>query len=239
MIVATIAGQRVDREAVLAWEDRRAKAVIRKLGLCDTGTTLAERRAALLARKLELGHRAIRRLLRCQLAGSGLLAVILSLISGPRRSASICELWVERGSAEHFQRWFEGRVPLNDQAGMLAGCPDHYIIATDAKGRQLVLETVGGAPFASEIVITYGDHSSIVTPPDPSYPYQIVGVARLASGCAVGGVRHQFRQEGEGFRALITAEFPAATFGSIIAGHRWHLATEFSNWIEAAQAATD
>ncbi len=235
MIVATIAGRQVDRAQVLAWEDRRARVVMRKLGLPDSDTmTLPERRAALLARKLELGHAGLRRHLRLQLFASHLTALLLALLSGKRRSFSVCELWVERGSAEHFQRWFEDRVPLDDQAGMLAGCPDHYIIDTSSPSHQRVVETCGGAPFASEVVIDYADQSSVVTPPDPRYPLQIAGVASLAGGRAVGGVRHQFRQEGEGFRALITVEFPWAIFPWIVSDHRWHLATEFSNWIEAA-----
>lgn len=236
MIVATIDGQQFDRAAVQAWEDHRASVVMRKLGLLDPGLTLPERRAALLAHKLAMGHPAIRRHLRFDLFASHLIAVLLALLSGSRRKVSVCELAVSIGSAAHVQHWFEARVPLDDQAGMLAGCPDHYIIDTDAAGHQVVVETVGGAPFTSEIIITYGDDSGIVTPPDPAYPFQIVGVARLASGRAVGGVRHQFRQEGKGFRALITAEFPADTPGHMIAQHRWHLATEFSNWIEAAAA---
>ena len=236
MIVATIAGQQVDRAGVQAWENHRAMVVMRKLHLPDAGLTLPERRAALLAHKLAMGHAAIRRHLRFDLFASHLIAVLLALLSGARRKVSVCELAVSSGSAAQFQHWFEARVPRDDQAGMLAGCPDHYIIDTNAAGHQVVVETVGGAPFTSEIIITYGDDSGIVTQPDPSYPLQIVGVARLASGRAVGGVRHQFRQEGEGFRALITAEFPAATLGYMIAQHRWHLATEFSNWIEAAGA---
>jgi hypothetical protein len=238
MIVATIDGQQVDRADVQAWEDHRAKVVMRKLGQPDAGLTLPERRAALLAHKMALGHLAIRHRLRFELFFSGVIAVILALLSGSRRSMSVCELVVSKGSADHFKRWFEDRVPLDDQAGMLAGCPDHYIIDIDAAGHQVVLETVGGAPFASEVIITYGDDSSLKTPPDPDYPLQIYGVARLASGRAVGGVRHQLRQEGEGFRAQITAEFPVATLSYMIARQRWHLATEFSNWIEAAAKAS-
>ena len=236
MIVATIDGQQFDRAAVEAWEDHRAKVVMRKLGLPDPGLTLPQRRAALLAHKLVMGNAAIRRRLRFDLFCSGLIAIILALLSGPRRSMSVVELAVSSGSAEQFKAWFEARVPLDDQAGMVAGCPDHYIIDTNAAGHQVVLETVGGAPFPSEVLITYGDDSSLKTPPDPSYPLQIFGVARLTGGRAAGGVRHQLRQEGVGFRALITAEFPSATLGYMIAQQRWHLATEFSNWIEAAAA---
>ena len=239
MIVATIDGRRVERAEVLAWEDRRARIVMRKLGLPDAGMTLPERRAALLARKLEMGHSDLRRLLRFQLFASHLVALVLAWLSGSRRAFSVCELWVERGSAEHFQRWFEARVPLDDQAGMLAGCPDHYIIDTSSPSHQRVVETVGGAPFASEVILDYSDPTGVITPPDPTYPLQIAATARLRSGRAVGGVRHQFRQEGEGFRALITVEFPRAIFPWIVSGHRWHLATEFSNWIEAAAAGAD
>jgi hypothetical protein len=63
---------------------------------------------------------------------------------------------------------------------------------------------------------------------------QVAGAARLDDGLAIGGVRHQFRDEGHGFRPLLTVEFPALTLPTIISGHRWHLAIEFSNWIEAA-----
>lgn len=238
MIVATIAGKQVVRAQVLAWEDHRARMVMRKLAIPDSDSmTLPERRAALLARKLELGHARLRRHLRFQLFASHLLAIVLALLSGRRRSFSVCELWIERGSAEHFRRWFENRVPLDDQPGMLAGCPDHYIIATTSPSHQEVIETVGGAPFASEVVLDYSDQTGVVTPPDPAYPLQIAATAKLRSGRAVGGVRHQLRQEGEGFRALIAVEFPRAIFPSIVAGHRWHLATEFSNWIEAAAEA--
>ncbi|MGH6786758.1 MAG: hypothetical protein ACREBO_08005 [Novosphingobium sp.] len=233
-IVATIDGQTAERDAVLAWEDKRAFVVMRQLGLHDVGPTRAERRAGLLARKLELGHAALRRMLWLDLFLSRLMAIVLTALWGKRRRVSSCELAVERGSAERFQRWFIDRVPLDDQAGMLAACPDHYIIDTPASGDQQVVETAGGSPLTAEFVIHYGQSDGIVTPPDPAYPLQIVGVARLSSGRAVGGVRHQFRQEGEGFRAIVAAEFPGGTFASIVKWHRWHLACEFSNWIEAA-----
>jgi hypothetical protein len=47
-------------------------------------------------------------------------------------------------------------------------------------------------------------------------------------------VRHQFRDEGDGFHARVTVEFPVLTNPYMLAQHRWHLACEFSNWIEAA-----
>ena len=117
---------------------------------------------------------------------------------------------------------------------MLGACPDHYIITKDKLGRQLVVETTGGSPLPARFTVDYDDVSSLSTQSDPAYPIQVAGVARLSDGLVVGGVRHQFRQEGIGFRALLTVEFPHASPGYMIAQHRWHLATEFSNWIEAA-----
>ena len=155
-------------------------------------------------------------------------------MSGPRRRFSVCEIAVNRGSAEHFARWFADRNDLNDEAAMIDACPDHYIIARDEGGRQLVIETTGGSPLPGEFTVDYADVSSLRTPPGPAYPHQVAGVARLADGLAIGGVRHQFRQEGDGFRALLSVEFPGFVPMHMVAAHRWHLAVEFSNWIEAA-----
>ncbi|MEV6561482.1 hypothetical protein AB0M22_37590 [Nocardia sp. NPDC051756] len=76
--------------------------------------------------------------------------------------------------------------------------------------------------------------SSLCTPPDASFPHQIAGVARAQDGTAIGGVRHQFRDTATGFHARLTVEFPLPILPTMVAGHRWYLACEFSNWIEAA-----
>ncbi len=120
---------------------------------------------------------------------------------------------------------------------MLHACPDHYVIARDDRGRQLVIETTGGSPLPGAFVVDYDDVSELRTPPDPSFPVQVAGVARLADGLAIGGVRHQFRDEGQGFRARLTVEFPSTLPRRMIAAHCWHLACEFSNWIDAAEGA--
>jgi hypothetical protein len=117
---------------------------------------------------------------------------------------------------------------------MIDACPDHYIIALGSNGRQVVLETTGGSPFVSEFIVDYADISSLQSLQDPAFPHQVAGVARLRDGLAIGGVRHQFRQIGAGFQARLTVEFPMAMMGFMAAEHQWHLAAEFSNWIEAA-----
>jgi hypothetical protein len=61
-------------------------------------------------------------------------------------------------------------------------------------------------------------------------------VALSANGAPIGGVGHLFRDEPSGFHVRLTVEFPASTPSLMIRRHQWHLACEFSNWIEAANA---
>jgi hypothetical protein len=70
---------------------------------------------------------------------------------------------------------------------------------------------------------------AVAIPADPDYPIQIVGAAVLDDGFAVGGVRHQFRDRDGAMEALLTVQFPGIFPSALIAAHRWHLATEFSN----------
>lgn len=119
---------------------------------------------------------------------------------------------------------------------MIAAHPDHFLIDTAADGRQEVVETTGGSPLATRFLVDYGDTSPLTTPSDPAFPVEAAGVARMDSGLAIGGVRHEFRDEPGGFHARLCVEFPALTAPHMIAQHRWHLACEFSNWIEFAFA---
>lgn len=65
-----------------------------------------------------------------------------------------------------------------------------------------------------------------------------MAVGRAAAGAPPSGaIRHQFRDHDGGFTARLTIELPVLTPGRIARAHRWHLACEFSNWIEAANAA--
>jgi hypothetical protein len=100
----------------------------------------------------------------------------------------------------------------------------HSYLGEPHHAAQVVVETTGGAPFAAEFVIDYSDSSGIQTMPDPTYPVRIMGTARLKDGLIVGGVCRQFGQEGEGFRAKLSVEFPMMILPHMIAEHRWHLA---------------
>lgn len=124
-------------------------------------------------------------------------------------------------------------VAAGDPTPILAACPDHYIARTRPDGRQEVVETTGGAPLPLRMVFDRTDLRTLVTPPDPAFPVQWAGVARTEHGAALGGTRHQFRDERAGFLARLTVELPATLPPEMLREHRWHLACEFSNWVEA------
>ena len=233
-----IEGERISPDRIAEWERRSAEKALRRLGGRSDSQNLGDLRQMLLARKQQLGHAGIRSLLRRELALSDVAARIVAGLSRGRRRNSVIEIASPVGTAEGFAHWFEENARLNREDVMIAALPDHYLIATDAAGRQEVIETNGGAPMAVRFFVDYADLSSLASEADPSYPVQVAGVARAPRGTAIGGVRHQFRNDGNGFRARLTVEFPSLIMPSVITGHRWHLACEFSNWIRAFIAET-
>jgi hypothetical protein len=233
-ITAELHGETIARHQVLDWEDRRITAAARKLGVqAPAGGDVATRREALLQAKLTLGPDDIRARLKKDTRLAELVARVGAGVS-KRRRLCVINLHVGGGTASRFVEAFEGWSDTCDEEAMLRACPDHFVIRTRADGRQEVLETTGGSPLPSLFLIDYDDVSSLVTQADPGFPFQIAGVARASNGAAIGGVRHQFRDTSDGFHARLTVEFPLPTVGRMVAGHRWHLACEFSNWIEAA-----
>lgn len=235
-IITEIRGRTVTRDAVLRYEDRRITAAAKKLGVsAPIGGDVAERREAFLETKLELGSDEIHRLLRRDATIAGAIAKVQSRLSG-RRRFSVTDLYVPAGSATQFVEFYWDCVRRNDEAELLRACPDHFVQRIGADGRHEVLETNGGSPLAALFFIDYEDLSHVVTPVDRAFPGQLAGVA-YADGIPIGAVRHQFRDTADGFHARLTVEFPLPTLGRMVAGHRWHLACEFSNWIESAIAA--
>ncbi len=231
-----IDSDRVSQERVDEWERRSAMRALRKLGSRPVDGDLAVLRAQLTARKSALGHGAIRARLRRDLTLSDLVARVVARISRGRRRYSVIEILSPEGSAEAFARWFEDAARRNREDVMIAAAPEHYLITTDPGGRQEVIETNGGAPIAARFFVDYLDLSSLRSVVDPAFPVQVAGVARAPGGTAIGGVRHQFRNEGDGFRARLTVEFPLFIMPSVVRGHRWHLACEFGFWIRTAVA---
>jgi len=225
--------QRITNTAILQWEKRRAQVVLKKLGLISQSEDLLVLRQLLLKRKAELGQNKIKAILKNELRISDFFAKLIARLSLGYRRLSITEIFVENAKAEQFVEWFEKCTKENNEEAMIAGTPDHYVIATH-NGTQEVIETNGGSPLVARFYIDYNELSSLRSDIDPSFPLQIAGVARSKDGFAIGGVRHQFRNEGNGFRAKLTVEYPLLILPTVISGHQWHLASEFSNWISAA-----
>jgi hypothetical protein len=231
-ITATIRDERVPRQDVLSWELGRARKVARVLSADPAGdvTTLRER---LVARKLALGHVGIEQLLARRLAAADLIGRAGAVLSRGRRIACTVSLSSPSGSAEAMPSWYAEAIAANDEAPLLAACPDHYLSRTTKDGVQEVIETTGGSPLPVSMRFDDGDTTTIRTSADPTFPTQWVSTARASNGAPIGGVRHQFRDRpGGGFDVCLTVEFPLATPPHMIAAHRWHLACEFSNWLE-------
>lgn len=251
-ISALIDGTSVSRPEVERWERRRATAALTKFAhrlgsraiaelLPDTTiesllrADLSAQRAALVALKSGLGHAGIYAMLRHELALSERAARFAVAASRGRTRYSVTRLTATDCSAVRFATWFDNLTATNAEVDMISACPDHYLLRGLPDGRQEVVETTGGSPTATRFLVDYTRTAQVSVPADPDYPVQIVGQAVLDDGVGIGGVRHQFRDRDGVMEALLTVEFPGVFPNSLVAAHRWHLATEFSNWIIASQ----
>jgi hypothetical protein len=235
-ITAHIGAKTLTRSEVLAWEARRAAKALKQLGVPMPAGDVEERRAAIVAAKLALGRAEMERRLARQVAWSDRVTAILARRSGARRRLSQTELVVPGCTAALLPAWYERHARADDEPVMLAACPDHHLFRLADDGSQEVWETTGGSPLCSRFFIKIDDTDGLITPIDPSFPIQLAGVARLADGTPIGGIRHQFRDEADGMRVRLTVEFPWLMGPYGPAAHRWHLAAEFSQWIETAAA---
>lgn len=112
----------------------------------------------------------------------------------------------------------------------LSACPDHYALRLLGGRRLEVIETCGFSPVPVRFFIACGDESGLRTPRDSTYGQQSTGAARFGDGTLIGGVRHQFKDTPQGFRARLLVEFPIITPSFIVKSHQMHLACEFSHW---------
>jgi hypothetical protein len=245
-----IDGRLVAPSEVLSWESRRASAVLKKLtsrvgklgtsellpgvdlSTLDNGDAHAMR-DVLVAFKLRLGHAGLYAILKRELAVSERVARIAVTASRGGSTHCAIRLVAPNCSASQFGAWFDGLTATNAEADMIAACPDHYLLRGLSDGRQEVIETTGGSPTATRFLVDYATGRQVSIPTNPGYPVQIAGQAVLDDGLVIGGVRHQFRDVNGAMEALLTVEFPSVFPSRMVTEHRWHLATEFGNWITA------
>jgi len=231
---AAIGGNDVTRDEVLAWEARRLPKAARRIGLAVPPGELADQRLRFAEAKLALGPDEIRSRLSRSLRASGMSSRTAARLSRGERVNSVCDLYVTGGDAAAFTDWFMSTERTDYELSMVAANPDHFLITTTSYGQQEVIETTGGSPLPSRFFIDYQDLTSLRTPLDPIYGADASGVARTESGLPIGGVRHQFRDTESGFHAHLLVEFPKLLPSHMVRQHQWHLAVEFTNWIEFA-----
>lgn len=229
-IITYINGRAHTRDAVLAWEAGRAARVARRLGVDATTPELGRR---IVERKLELGHDALRARLRRQLRVSAVASELGAKVSRGRRNVATTVLTCETGATELLPEWYRTAFTANDGAAMLAASPDHWLFhhAPDADE---VIETAAGSPAVVQMLLDDEHVDTIRTPADPVFPVAWAAVARSVRGTVIGGIRHLFRDEGDGFHVRLNAEVPIIVPRPMVTAHCWHLAGEFSNWLEFA-----
>jgi hypothetical protein len=208
-----------------------------KIGLPAPAGELARARKAFADAKLELGPDEVRRRLARDIRRADAVSRTSKRLSRGRRVTSTCDLYVTgAGSAAEFLAWINDTGRDDYVHSMIVANPDHFLIDIAPDGRQEVIETTGGSPFATRFLVDYSDTADITTHRSPEFPLEAAGVARSGTGVAIGAVRHEFRDQADGFHAHLCVEFPRLVMPSMITQHRMHLACEFSNWITLAFA---
>ncbi|MEU2680501.1 hypothetical protein ABZ638_26825 [Streptomyces sp. NPDC007107] len=234
-IRAVISGRELSRDTILAWEAKRLPRAAGKIGLPVPTGPLRRQRLAFADSKLALEPDEIRQRLARDLRLADRTSRATARLARNRRTLSVCDLHVSGGgNATDFVQWFDDTQRTDYTHSMVAANPDHFLIQTAPNGRQEVVETTGGSPLANRFFVDYENTATLVTPRDPSFSVQTAGVALAETGVPIGGVRHQFTDVPGGFRARVCVEFPRLITPRMISEHRWHLACEFSNWIEFA-----
>lgn len=236
-VEAVIAGRRIPWPELLAWEDRRIDVSAAKLGVAvPAAADVATRRAALVDMKMNLGADAILQRFAGQLSQADRIGRLAATLTSGRAFVT-AELNITGGSGAHLVQWFDAQVQGDEQAAMVAACPDHYVLRTGVDGVQQVVQATGASPMLNQFFLTYGSEVGLANPRAPGYANEIVASAQLLDGTLVGGARMQFRDTTRGFFARLIEEFPRSTPPNMIRQQRWHTATEFANWARAAHAS--
>lgn len=233
MITVTINGKKIPEQKIRQWEEKRlawsSRFLKRRLG----GTQKLAASRELLDFKLCTPEDRMRQALKAPLAISGFLAMIMTKLSFGKRKLCVTELFITGSSAEKLSGGFNDMMLKNtheNRAHCLAACPDHYLLKGCKADVQEVIEVAGSMPLPLQFFVSYGDEKGLITAKDKSYPFGAAGVARLKSGLAMGGVRHQMRDIEGGCAVKLTVEFPALMPNQNVREHQLHLACEFYNW---------
>ncbi len=211
----TINGKEVSEVDLLRWEVERSRVALallrKKLGVAGLQELLKEETDESAAEMHEWASKS---------DGKWLASTTLIEVTGLK--------------SEEFLGWFREKVGQNDQVAMGLACPEHYVVTPTEDGRLDVIETTGGYGLPDRFLVKLGEGATACPNAediDPDYPMLWAGRGHMLDGTEWGRVTHQFADTDKGFKAKLTIYFPAAAATGMIEGHRWHLACEFTNWV--------
>jgi len=142
---------------------------------------------------------------------------------------SHCDMHVEGVSLEQFMGIMQ-QMQQDEKVG-LAAHPEHFQGMWE--GNNITgIEPFGmyGTPTLVHVAVVKEDQlsASILADKDDSYPFSMVGLAKLTDDMAdVNIPYHQFKPLENGFDAKLAVYWPENTVDEIVEGHSLHLATEF------------
>lgn len=236
-----INGGVVSKSEIESWELRRARSVLGSL--CRVlkvphpnsapNADLAQVRRALVGVKQSVSRDAMRNALRRRTSISAFMTRLMLRVAGSRRKACVVEVMVRGSTAALVSRTIDALMngdSAESRATNLLACPDHYLLEPCGDILE-VIETTGGSPLPAQFFMRFDDESGLTTPRDAAFSHQSAGTARLQDGTVIGGVRHQFRDDGKDAFVRLLVEFPAGTPKRMISEHQMHLACEFSHWL--------
>lgn len=229
-----ISQKEVSQERIEQWRKHRILKAAKMLNLQLPNTDNTEiLDQALLEAKMKLTYEELIQKIGTKLKWSQYLMKLAAKWSKKPRKRAVVTIFASVLTAASFSKRLEKLMLENTDAhkrANLGACPDHY--ALQRRGDILeVIETAGNSPLPTQFFLDLGGEAEIEEPRDASYPFQSVGVARLANGCNVGGIRHQFRDTEKGLEVRFCIEFPSLCPDSLIKEHQLHLAAEWSKWI--------
>lgn len=229
-----IDGKSISKQELDQWKKKSYSKAIRTLKkrivIIDDMDVMARKVTEI---KMQYSYNEIVELLKNKLWFSEKIMKLACTISRGKRKFSITEIEMSGISAKEI---IDGIDTLmlkqsrkNDEVN-LSACPEHYVLRPLGKNTLEVIETTGNSPLPVQFFIEYNNETGIQTARDCSYEYQSTGIARLKNGTLLGGVRHQFKETKDGFKARLVVEFPSICPNSLIKSHQMHLACEFSYW---------
>lgn len=202
---------------------------------------LERARVALALLKEAIGPDEMRRILNPYCDESTEAVMCWKEASGKGWKNSQTTIKVKGMKALEFLGWFGKVNQKGDQAALLAANPEHYLVRPyfeDGCKYQELIETMGFYGEPMHCILEFPqDVAAAAVVRDAAYPYSMVALGRLAANGMKMGVRavHQFRDAEDGFEAKLLIQFPDHAPDALIDGHKWHLAIEFNNWVEAAR----